>query len=109
MKVQKETYWSIRSELTDKSLGKVDLWIQVSIRFLPSPIKISAAQRTPVIAMNNSIRIHHWDDFENKSVSEPCCIFSIANQILNKPFDDPAGDCLTWMRTSNHNDGWPLR
>ena len=76
-----------------------DLWW-----ILPPTIKILSAQWATVIAINNSIWIHHWHYFEHKVVPESLSLWSITHQKVDNTFHHPTCITLTWVHTSANED-----
>ena len=60
-------------------------------------IQIMRTQAAPIVSNNNSIGIHHWNNFENKSLSESFRNFIIANKVLNETLDNEWAIAFTRM------------
>ena len=57
-------------ELVAELLGGKNGWMKYLAGSFPSSIEITACQRASIITVNDSIRVEHGDDFENKVLSE---------------------------------------
>jgi hypothetical protein len=80
-----------------QSFNSKVFWMKSLQSVLPAAIKVLTCQRTSVVAVNDSIRIEHRDDFKNKAVSEDNCLWCITDQELNQPFHHPRGITLSRM------------
>jgi len=58
-------------------------WMQHLTWVLPSSIKIASSKRAPVVAVDDAIRVHHWNNFEDIVVSEVVGSGVVANEEVN--------------------------
>lgn len=66
----------------------------------PFTIQIHTWQWTSIVPNNDAIRIQHWNDLEDKKISQLIWDFIIAEQELNHSFNDEASRCFSWMNSS---------
>ena len=57
----------------------------------PLPVQIDSHQRAPVIADNDSIRVLHGNNLEDKSVAQKLGLLRITNQKLDHAIHHPRG------------------
>ena len=80
----------------------VDLGVVLIRRVLPLSVKIVSSNRAAVVANDDSIWIEHWDNFENKLVSELLSVRIIADKELNNSFHNET--CVTFTRMHSRAD-----
>ena len=72
--------------------------------FFPSSVEICSSQITPVIPMNNTIWIHHGDNFKYTIISKILSFRWWSKKKINNSFHHQWTTCFTWMLTSkNYN------
>ena len=86
------------------------------------PVKVTARQRAPVVAGNNSVGVKHWDYLEHEYAAQQVCVRTLrVRQEVYDSLHHKAGVCLpcreqnnissirggvvsTWMDSSGYND-----
>lgn len=63
--------------LKNSPLCEIYLWTAVFVVAVPDPIQVIARETASVIAVDDSIRIQHRYDLENKVVSQSLCLFPV--------------------------------
>ena len=77
MVIAKQLYLSFLLEIFDELLCIVNSRMEVFVRSEPLSIEIYSEQRASVIAIDDSIWIKHWNDFEDEVPSQYTSIFFI--------------------------------
>ena len=57
-------------KVLDETFGVVDGRVKELAWFLPSTIQIDSKKTNSVITVNHTIRVEHWNDFDNELVSD---------------------------------------
>ena len=70
VKITKYGQLSLFGKLNYHLLGVVDCWMQSFARCFPSPIEVTASQRTSVISVNHAIWVKHGDYLKYKILSQ---------------------------------------
>jgi hypothetical protein len=75
------------------------------LRVDPLPIQINSSQRVSVVATNDSIWIHAWNQNESVEPSQKLCLLSIRNNKIINASEDLATRRLTRVhsRCDEHN------
>jgi hypothetical protein len=50
--------------------------------------------------MDDTVRVYHRKDFEDKLIAKNSCFELIGKDEIEEEVQDPARNCLSWMRTS---------
>jgi len=69
---------------------EINFWIIFLIRSFPPSVKISADQRTPIVAMHYAIRVHHRKYFKHKILPQSLSFFVVRCQKLYEIVHYPA-------------------
>lgn len=69
MQIQHHLYLLSLSSINDLIFDEIDLWVVFLCWIFPPSIEVTANQRTPIVTMDHSIRVHHWKYLEDKAVS----------------------------------------
>jgi hypothetical protein len=78
-------------------------------RGLPSSIQIASCKGTSVVTVNDTIWIEHWDDFENKVLSQILSlIISFVSQEFYGALHHPRAYAFTWMDSCGQKDAFPF-
>jgi hypothetical protein len=69
MDIAEEQNISALKGLTHHLLARVILRVSLGTWADPLSVKILLGQRASVVSVDNSIRVEHWDNFENEMIS----------------------------------------
>ena len=104
MQVNQQFYPSSFVDLYDLILDIVDFWKQFLVWLYPSSVQVPSTQRAPVIAMNHPVWIHHWENLKQKVIPKELGIGIIRQQKFYDMMNNPARDCLSWMRPGHQHN-----
>ena len=104
MEITENLKISLLGELVTKLFCSKNGWMKNLAGSFPSSIKVTTGQRTPIVSINDTIRIKHRNDFEDKILPQ---IFSF-NRIwvykkIEGSFHHPRAHRFTWMYSSCQN------
>ena len=68
-----------------------------------------ARKTAPIISNDNTVRVKHGHNFENKSFSEHLCGFLVTYQVLNEPLDNERTIGFSRMDSSTQNNALSSR
>ena len=108
MNVTNQEDFSIFLELFNHHFGMIYWWIQLLVRINPLPIEVDSSQITSCISINDAIWIQHWNDFENKVVTENPGSQTWPNKIVNNTFDHEWGASFTRMDSGRYHYAFSL-
>lgn len=66
--------------ILNKFLCEVDCWMKQARRIRPATIEVTSNHITPIIANDDTIRIQHWHDFKDESISQQLSFFVVLLQ-----------------------------
>lgn len=72
----------------------------------PSSIEILSCQRTPIITIDNSIRVKNGHNFKDKVISKSPSLRRFAYQIVNESLHHPTGIAFTRMDSSTYENSF---
>lgn len=70
MQIAEHNDSSLVLDLLNEFLCVIHCRVKEFRRGLPPAVEITPSQRAAIVAINNTVRIEHWDDLENKVFSE---------------------------------------
>lgn len=89
---------------------KVSFWIQsdgsCSCVSTKVSIHIKTTQSAPIVSNYDSIRIKHWNNFENDSLSQFTGFRRLWEYESYKSMNKPTGVSFTWMKSPYHQYGF---
>ena len=70
MQVKVHLHFTFRLEPLHELLREEDRRVQLTTGFEPTTIEIYTQQAAPVVAMDDPIRVQHWDNLEHEVPSQ---------------------------------------
>ena len=87
MNITDQEDFSVFLKLFNHHFGMIYGRMQLLIWINPLPIKVNSSQITSCIAINDTIRVQHWYDFEYEVVAEDPRSQARPYQIVNNALD----------------------
>ena len=109
MKITVKLYFTAFESFSYHLFYSEALWEQLGARVWILTIEIMRAQTATIVSHNDSIRIEHWYNFENKTVSEGFCHRVLAKQELKQALHNKRAVALTWMHSTSQYHALSLR
>lgn len=105
VQVTEQQYSSLFIALFDELLSVIDSRMNNFRRRLPPAIEITPCQRTPIVTVNNSVRIQHRYYLENEIFSEKPSLHVVrVSDELDNAAHHPGAHSFPWMDPCwNHN------
>mmetsp|Transcript_5913 Transcript_5913/g.5318 ORF Transcript_5913/g.5318 Transcript_5913/m.5318 type:complete len:436 (+) Transcript_5913:557-1864(+) len=91
-------------QLLDQHLRVINGGVELSGRVDPAPVEVYSRQVAPGTAIDDPIRIQHWDDLENKVVSQNLGIQRRSRQIIKDAFHHPGGAAFARVDPGGEDD-----
>ena len=93
--------------LSHHNLGGEILWALFHWGTLPLTVQIEAWEWASVISNDDTVRIQHWDHFENEVISQVASTLILRNKIFECPVHHVRGLALSWMNSWRQNYSSP--
>jgi hypothetical protein len=69
MQVNKCLNFALGTKFLQVLTNGKDLWVQKLARVIPFTINVNPSQITSKVAINNTVNINHWKEYESEVVS----------------------------------------
>lgn len=104
MEITEEDDFSLIMDFFYHLLYIIDNRVENFGRVLPPPIQISSRKGSPIISIDDSVRVEHWDNFEYEIISENLSFFIIRiGKEFNNSLHHPRSDCFSRVNSCTND------
>lgn len=108
MQVQNESDLTLFTDLVEKVFYTCDFRAnRIFFARVPLSIQVFTCKIRPVMAINDTIDIYHWNNIKYVIFPQKITLFTFRKQFVNYAFTNKRPLSLAWMLSCHNNDSFP--
>lgn len=104
MQIAKHQHGTLPIAFEDKLPELIDLWRELFVGAMPDPVEIDPSQVSPIVSMDDTIRVQHGDESKDKLFPEFARHGGATGQEIHDAFHDKGRDRLSRVDPTGHKD-----